>query len=140
HLLEENPDIQGYVRRSGVELGMFATKTDRGDIQVVLRPAEDDPWSLLTKPVRPPFGELEHAEDGLVANGKKRAAQKYGPHFTSKQMWQEAKAWACQKYRRRALRDVMEEIEDEIKDHFHEHQLKFELLQIMQDELNDLSG
>jgi multidrug efflux pump subunit AcrB len=34
----------------------------------------------------------------------------------------------------------MEEIEDEIKEHFHEHQLKFETLQIMEDELNDLSG
>jgi multidrug efflux pump subunit AcrB len=34
----------------------------------------------------------------------------------------------------------MEEIEDEIKEHFSEHQLKFELIQIMQDELNDLSG
>jgi multidrug efflux pump subunit AcrB len=34
----------------------------------------------------------------------------------------------------------MEEIEDEIKEHYHEHQLKFELIQIMQDELNDLSG
>ncbi len=26
---------------------MFATKTNRGDIQVILRPAEDDPVSLL---------------------------------------------------------------------------------------------
>jgi multidrug efflux pump subunit AcrB len=34
----------------------------------------------------------------------------------------------------------MEEIEDEIKDNYAEHQLKFELIQIMADELNDLSG
>ena len=34
----------------------------------------------------------------------------------------------------------MEEVEDEVKDHFAEHQLKIELVQIMQDELNDLSG
>ena len=34
----------------------------------------------------------------------------------------------------------MEEIEDEIKEHFSEHQLKIEMIQIMQDELNDLSG
>ena len=34
----------------------------------------------------------------------------------------------------------MDEIEDEIKDHFAEHQLKIEMVQIMQDELNDLSG
>src|SRR5262249_54575851 len=32
------------------------------------------------------------------------------------------------------------EIEDEIKDNFAEHQLKVELVQVMQDELNDLSG
>ncbi len=140
HLLDENPDIQSYVRRSGTELGLFATKTDRGDIQVVLRPAEDDPVSLLTKPVRPPFGVIEHAPDGLVENGKKRAEAKYGPKYTDRQMWQEAKAWAREKYRRRPLRKVMEEIEDEMREHFHEHQLKFELIQIMEDELNDLSG
>jgi multidrug efflux pump subunit AcrB len=140
HLLDENPDIIAYVRRSGTELGLFATKTDRGDIQVILRPAEDDPWSILTRPVRPPFGEIEHAKDGLVENGERRAREKYGPNFTNMQMWREAKAWCRAKYRRRPLQAVMEEIEDEIKEHFHEHQLKFELLQIMQDELNDLSG
>ena len=41
-LLSENPDIDAYVRRTGAELGLFATQTYRGDIQVVLRPAEDD--------------------------------------------------------------------------------------------------
>jgi multidrug efflux pump subunit AcrB len=35
---------------------------------------------------------------------------------------------------------VMDEIEDEIKDKFAEHQLKVELVQVMADELNDLSG
>ena len=140
HLLDENPDIQSYVRRAGTELGLFATKTDRGDIQVVLRAAENDPWSLLTKPERPPFSKIEHGDDGMVENGKRRAKQKYGPNFTDRQMWQEAKAWAREKWRRRPLQKVMEEIEDEIKEHYHEHQLKFELVQIMQDELNDLSG
>jgi multidrug efflux pump subunit AcrB len=143
HLLDENPDIVAYVRRSGTELGLFATKTDRGDIQVILRPAEDDPISLLTKPVRPPFAEIEHTKDGkegMVEAGKRIAAQKYGPKFTDRQMWQEAKTWVRQQYRRRPLLKVMEEIEDEIKEHYHEHQLKFELIQIMQDELNDLSG
>jgi multidrug efflux pump subunit AcrB len=38
------------------------------------------------------------------------------------------------------MNKVMEEIEDEIKDNFAEHQLKIELVQVMQDELNDLSG
>src|SRR5207253_2971143 len=91
HLLEENPDIESYVRRAGTELGLFATKTDRGDIQVVLRAAENDPWSLLTKPERPPFSEIEHGDDGMVENGKKRARQKHGANFTERQMWQEAK-------------------------------------------------
>ena len=38
------------------------------------------------------------------------------------------------------LRKIREEIEDEVKEHFGEHQLKVELIQIMEDELNDLSG
>src|SRR5205823_10836785 len=39
-----------------------------------------------------------------------------------------------------SLKKVMEEIEDEIKETFSEHQLKIEMIQIMEDELNDLSG
>jgi multidrug efflux pump subunit AcrB len=116
HILSENPDVLAYVRRSGTELGLFATKTNRGDIQVILRPAENDPISLLTKPVRPPFSEVENE---LKENGKEAVRKKY---------------------RRRPLPKVMEEIEDEIKEHYSEHQLKFELIQIMEDELNDLSG
>jgi len=38
------------------------------------------------------------------------------------------------------LTKVMEEIEDQIKDQYAEHQLKVELIQIMADELSDLSG
>src|SRR5205823_12725941 len=44
------------------------------------------------------------------------------------------------KYRRRPMAKVMEEVEDEIKDNFAEHQFKVELVQVMQDELSDLSG
>src|SRR5262249_47665667 len=137
HILEENPDVEVYVRRSGTELGLFATQTNRGDIQVVLRPAEDDPLSLATKPVRPEFGKVEGE---LKALGKERAERKYGPKFSEEQVWEEGKAAIRKKYRRRPMGKVMEEIEDEIKEHFSEHQLKFELVQIMQDELNDLSG
>ncbi|HYV38921.1 MAG TPA: efflux RND transporter permease subunit, partial [Gemmataceae bacterium] len=43
-------------------------------------------------------------------------------------------------YRRRPMNKVMEEIEDEVKDNFVEHQMLVELIQVMQDELNDLSG
>jgi multidrug efflux pump subunit AcrB len=137
HILLENPDVQVYVRRTGTQLGMFATRTNTGDIQVVLRRAEDDPVSLLRKPVRPPFEEIEKE---MMEWGKEAAARKYGSHFTEEQALKEGKAAVCSKYRRRALKDIMEEIEGGIKEHFSEHQLKFELIQIMEDELNDLSG
>jgi multidrug efflux pump subunit AcrB len=137
HLLDENPDVQAYVRRTGTELGLFATKTDRGDIQVVLRPAEDDPASLMSKPVRPPFAKIE---DDMKAIGRENAARKYGPNFTEAQMWQEGKAAIRQKYRRRPLPEIKKEMEEEIEEHFSEHQLKVEIIQIMEDELNDLSG
>src|SRR5262249_17143789 len=105
-----------YVRRTGAELGLFATQTSRGDLQVVLRPAEDDPVSLFRKPVRPPLAEIEA------------------------ELKREGKAFIRGKYRRRPMTKIMEEIEDEIKDNFGEHQMTVELVQVMQDELNDLSG
>ncbi len=55
-------------------------------------------------------------------------------------MWEEGKAWVRQKYRRRPLQEIQKEIEEEVEDHFGEHQLKVEVIQIMADELNDLSG
>jgi multidrug efflux pump subunit AcrB len=121
-ILSRNPDVKAYVRRTGAELGLFATQTSRGDIQVVLRPAENDPFSLLRKPVRPPLEELEKE---LKKQGK-----------TVEDERENLRA----RYRRRPLKDVMAEIEDQIKDGFSEHQLKIELVQIMADELNDLSG
>jgi multidrug efflux pump subunit AcrB len=121
-VLSKNPDVKAYVRRTGAELGLFATQTSRGDIQVVLRPADEDPISLLTKPVRPKLDELEKQ---LKAQGKTLEGEKENIRA---------------RYRRRPLKAVMEEIEDEIKDTFAEHQLKIELVQIMEDELNDLSG
>ena len=136
-VLMENPDVEVYVRRTGTQLGMFATKTNRGDIQVVLRSAEEDPVNLFTKPVRPPFEKIHH---DMEEQGKKAAEKKYGPKYTELQMWQEGKSIIRKQYRRRPLPKIMEEIEDEIKEHFTEHQLKFELIQIMQDELNDMTG
>src|SRR5437868_516895 len=64
-ILSKNPDVEAYVRRTGAELGLFATQTSRGDIQVVLRPAADDPLSLVFKPVRPAF------TDPVPGHGKK---------------------------------------------------------------------
>jgi multidrug efflux pump subunit AcrB len=122
-ILSKNPDVQAYVRRTGAELGIFATQTSRGDIQVVLRSAEDDPYNLMFKRVRPP---LEDVEKELKAQGKK--------------LDEEGKEIIRKKYRRRPVTKVMEEVEDEIKDNYAEHQLKVELIQIMQDELGDLSG
>ena len=136
-VLIENPDVEVYVRRTGTQLGMFATKTNRGDIQVVLRSAEEDPVNLFTKPVRPPFEKIHH---DMEEQGKKAAEKKFGPKHTELQMWQEGKSIIRKQYRRRPLPKIMEEIEDEIKEHFTEHQLKFELIQIMQDELNDMTG
>jgi multidrug efflux pump subunit AcrB len=118
HILSENPDVDTYVRRTGAENGLFATQTNRGDIQVVLRHAEDDPISLLRKPERPKF------DDGDF----------------QKELKQEGKDAIRRKYRRRPVKDVMDEIEQEVKEHFSEHQLKIELIQIMQDELGDMSG
>jgi multidrug efflux pump subunit AcrB len=122
-ILSKNPDVDAYVRRTGTEMGLFATQTSRGDIQVALRPAENDPWNLLFKPERPP---LDAVEKELKKDGKKLDAE--GREIIRK------------KYRRRPVTKVMEEIEDEIKDNYAEHQLKIELIQIMQDELGDLSG
>jgi multidrug efflux pump subunit AcrB len=136
-VLLENPDVESFVRRTGTELGLFATQTNRGDIQVILRPAEDDPWSLLTKRVRPPF---EAVEKEMKELGKRYAAEKYGPGFTPAQAQEEGKEAIRRKYRRRPIKAIMDEIEDGVKEHFAEHQFKFELVQIMQDELADLSG
>ncbi len=121
-ILSKNPDVKAYVRRTGAELGLFATQTSRGDIQVVLRSAEDDPISLLTKPVRPP---LEQLEKELKKQGKTLEGEKDNIRA---------------KYRRRPIKGIMDEVEDEIKDSFGEHQFKVELVQVMADELNDLSG
>src|SRR5262249_10312951 len=127
--LSEHPDVQAWVRRTGAELGMFATQTSRGDIQVVLRDAEEDPRSLLFKPVRPTM-EDKDGKDGLEKIMKKK-----GLKFDD-----EGKAWVRKTYRRRPLAGVMDEIGDKIKDGYGEHQFKFETVQIMQDELNDLTG
>src|SRR5262249_3557918 len=46
----------------------------------------------------------------------------------------------AKRYRRRPWQAVKDEVEDEIKETFSEHQLKIEIVPIMEDELNDLSG
>jgi multidrug efflux pump subunit AcrB len=44
------------------------------------------------------------------------------------------------KYRRRPVSAIMKEVEEELEEKFTEHQFKVETIQIMADELNDLSG
>jgi len=135
--LSENPDVEAYVRRTGAELGLFATATNRGDIQVVLRPAEDDPMSLLHKPVRPDFEKIEKE---MMEAGKEAAAKKFGPKFTEEQALAEGKAYIRGKYRRRSGEEVGKEIQSTLEEKFTEHQLKVEVIPIITDELNDLSG
>jgi multidrug efflux pump subunit AcrB len=136
-VLSENPDVDAYVRRTGAELGLFATATNRGDIQVVLRPAEDDPMSLLRKPVRPPFEKIEKE---MMEVGKQEAARRFGPEFKEEQALAEGKAYIRGKYRRRSMGEVRKEIEGALEEKFTEHQLKIETVPIITDELNDLSG
>jgi multidrug efflux pump subunit AcrB len=136
-ILLANPDVQSYVRRTGAELGLFATRTNRGDIQVVLRPAEEGFFGLFRRPVRPPFSQIEEEMKRL---GRQRAEARYGPHYTPEQLWQEGKAAIREKYRRRSAAEVRREIEEELTEHFSEHQLRFETMPILQDELDDLSG
>ncbi len=152
-ILSAHPDVQAYVRRTGAENGLFATQTSRGDIQVVLRPAEEDPFSLFFRPVRPKFDDKVPEYDNQTLEnlikqwGKQAAENKYGSKFTEadkdtqeRMIAEEGKGVVRQKYRRRPLRDVMGEVEDQVKDNYGEHQLKIETVQIMQDELSDLSG
>jgi multidrug efflux pump subunit AcrB len=137
HILSENPDVDAYVRRTGSENGLFATRTNRGDVQVVLRPAEEGVFGLFRKPLRPTISAIE---DELKELGKQRAMTKYGLGATEEQIWEEGKAAIRARYRRRSADEVRAEIEDEINEHFGKHQLKFEVIPILTDELNDLSG
>ena len=38
-VLAETPDVSGYIRRTGAELGFFATESYTGDILVSLKPS-----------------------------------------------------------------------------------------------------
>jgi multidrug efflux pump subunit AcrB len=86
-------------------------------------------------------------EDARKRWGQEAAREKYGAKFEKaddktreRMVIEEGNAIVRQKYRRRPVQDVRDEIEDEIKETFGEHQLKFEVIGIMEDELNDLSG
>jgi multidrug efflux pump subunit AcrB len=117
-ILDENPDVQTYLRRTGSENGIFATQTNRGDFTVILRPAPETPWAIWRQPLRPKMDNQ--------AFEKERA--------------QLGKAGVRKKYRRRSAADIMDEVREAVKDVYSEHQLLVETVPIMQDELNDLSG
>ena len=69
-VLLETPDISGYIRRTGAELGFFATESYTGDILVSLKPAgQRRPAEEIFEALRE---ELE--EDGPRARDRVRAA------------------------------------------------------------------
>jgi multidrug efflux pump subunit AcrB len=148
-VLSTHPDVATYVRRTGSENGLFATQTSRGDIQIILRPSENDPVSLLTKPMRPKWDDLEKE---LKAQGKKLSDPGVKEEIRARYRRRPLKGWLEKvkvdpekpgeepRYVLKEQPGVMDEVEDQTKDTFGEHQLKIETVQIMQDELSDLSG
>jgi multidrug efflux pump subunit AcrB len=140
-VLSENPDVASYVRRTGSENGLFATQSFRGDIQIVLRPAEDDPISRIRKAQRPP---LEDIEKELKNLGKEQFNKKYGrlPANAKEDAAavQLGKKELNKKYRRRPASEIMKEVEKEVRELYSEHQLVVETVPIIEDELNDMSG
>src|SRR5580658_3188190 len=40
-ILQKTPDVAGYIRRTGAELGFYATESFRGDILVSLKPSRE---------------------------------------------------------------------------------------------------
>ena len=133
-VLSENPDVDAYVRRTGAELGLFATATNRGDIQVVFRPAEDDPVSCFASRVRPEFEKIEKE----MIEGK-REAKKFGAHFTGAAT-AEGKAYIRGKYRRRSGEEVVKEIKGGSRRNLPSINSRSRRFPIITDELNDLSG
>ncbi len=51
-ILLETPDISGYIRRTGAELGLFATESYTGDILVSLKPPAEQrrAWTKFSTP------------------------------------------------------------------------------------------
>jgi multidrug efflux pump subunit AcrB len=59
-VLRKSPDIAGYIRRTGAELGFYATESFRGDILVSLKPAGE------RRPMATIFDDLEKEIKGDV--------------------------------------------------------------------------
>jgi multidrug efflux pump subunit AcrB len=134
-VLSKNPDVDVYVRRTGTEHGFFATQTSRGDIQVTLRPAPNDPLTLITQPLRP---SLEELEPELKKENKSLDDPAVREEVRRKYRRRPITAWVDRTGKKQP--GVMDEIDDEIKERLSEHQLKTEFMQMMADEINDLSG
>jgi multidrug efflux pump subunit AcrB len=81
-ILQHNKAVAGYIRRTGAELGFYATEPHRGDILVSLKPADQ----------------------------------------------------------REKMQDIMEDLEKEIKGAVPELAPKLELVPLVRDQINDLSG
>ncbi len=66
-VLQKTPDVASYIRRTGAELGLYATESFRGDILVSLKPAEqrrsmDEIFGEVDKQIKTEVPELETME------------------------------------------------------------------------------
>ncbi len=56
-ILRKNPDVEGYSRRLGTEMGMFITEAYRGDFAVKLKPRSEHTTEEVIAELRHEFGE-----------------------------------------------------------------------------------
>jgi multidrug efflux pump subunit AcrB len=60
-LLRETPEVEGYSRRTGLELGLFITEPNRGDFAVKLKPGHKRPTDEVIAELRQKLAESEPA-------------------------------------------------------------------------------
>jgi multidrug efflux pump subunit AcrB len=60
-LLRETPEVEGYSRRTGLELGLFITEPNRGDFAVKLKPGHKRPTDEVMAELRQKLAESEPA-------------------------------------------------------------------------------
>ena len=82
-VLLETPDVQGYIRRTGAELGFFATESFTGDILVSLKPSGqrrpmDEIFDALREELKASVPELETEFVPLVHGSDRRPGGRRG--------------------------------------------------------------
>ena len=60
-MLRETPEVEGYSRRTGLELGLFITEPNRGDFAVKLKPGHKRPTEEVMAELRQKLAESEPA-------------------------------------------------------------------------------